>query len=516
MSYLTIPISETTEEKFIASIKKAAEKKPDIIELRTDCLHNLNYDTLETLIKTSKALSVPVIVTCRDPKEGGMHDHSQLVRLEILCEAIRLGADYIDCEYLNYQNMKIQELIGKAMDQNPACRLILSTHNFDEPFYDIEALYQNMHDLNRSAIIKMAYKVNHISDCIAAFNLLRHRKGDLIIACMGNGGEISRILASKTHNFITFAALDKESGSAPGQLTVDQMRDMYRFDAISSNTELYGIIANPVGHSASPAIYNGSFTHADIDALYLPLLVEGDKEGFDKFLNAVGANPWLKFRGFSVTIPHKNSAFDYVKKYGTIDEKALPIGAINTISISETGQVTGYNTDYAGAMNPLKRSVGNISGKKAAVIGAGGVSKAIVAGLVDNQADVTIFNRTVEKAKVLADIFDCSYDSIDNINRLSEESFEIVINCTSIGMSPNIDSSPVEEEHLNENMTVFDTVYNPLETKLLKYAKSAGANTINGLEMFIEQAIEQYKLLTGEDAQKQVIEQVLREKLQAK
>lgn len=513
MAYLTIPISESTEEKFIEAIKAAAAKKPDILELRTDCIHNLNYSTLENLISTTKKLSLPVIVTCRDPKEGGMHEHSQLVRLEILCEAIRLGAQYIDCEYVNYQNTKVQELIGKAMQSVSGCRIILSTHNFKEPFYDIAALYENMHQTNRGAIIKLAYKVNDINDCFAAFDLLNNRKSDVIIACMGGGGEISRTIASKTGNFLTFASTDQDTCSAPGQLTVDQMKGLYRFNSVNSETNLYGIIADPVGHSASPAVYNASFDSSGHNGLYLPLLVGGDKATFDTFMDNIRSRQWLGFRGFSVTIPHKNNAFEYVNEHGTIDKKAQAIGAINTISISKDGQLSGYNTDYAGAMNPLKASIGSLSGKKAAVIGAGGVSKAVVAGLIDEGANVTIFNRTIEKAKALAEIFNCNYDSIENTQRLRSESFTIVVNCTSIGMRPKSDYSPVDADCLTPEMTVFDTVYNPLKTKLLGSAMSIDAKTVNGFKMFVEQAIEQYQILTDEKALKEVIEKVLRYKL---
>jgi 3-dehydroquinate dehydratase/shikimate dehydrogenase len=374
-------------------------------------------------------------------------------------------------------------------------------------------MYDNMHHANRTAVIKMAYKANNINDCFAAFDLLKARKSDLVMACMGSGGEITRILAPKFGNFITFASLDELSCSAPGQLTLAQMRKLYRFDEINADTELYGIIADPVGHSASPAVYNASFDKGGGNAVYLPLLTEGGKEGFDMFMENVLKRPWMDFRGFSVTIPHKNNAFEYVRKRGTVDAKALPIGAINTVAIDRNGEISGYNTDYAGALNPLKKALGSLRGRKVAIIGAGGVSKAVAAGLTAENADVTIFNRTVEKAKHLAETFGCKHDSIMNITRLGRENFEVVVNCTSIGMSPHVDASPVEIEQLDNRMTVFDTVYNPLETTLLKFARKAGAATITGFEMFVEQALEQYRLLTGKDADQKLIRTVLEEKL---
>ncbi len=513
MSHLVIPVSEKKEDKFIESIKAAALKKPDMVELRTDCLHNLNYDSLEKLINCVKSLSIPMIVTCRDPKEGGMHDHSQLVRLEILCEAIRLGADYIDCEFLNYQNAGVREAIDKALEGNPFCRLILSVHNFEEPFCEPASLYENMRHCNKYAIIKMAYMARDINDCFSAFDLLREKKGDLAVICMGAAGEISRIAASKFGSFFTFAACDGDKVSAPGQLTADCMREVYRFDKISLDTPLYGIIAEPVGHSASPAVYNASFEKTGYDGLYLPLLVEGGKEGFDEFMDNVMERPGLGFRGFSVTIPHKNNAFEYVRKNGRLDEKAEPIGAINTISIADNSMISGFNTDYNGALKPLLRAAGSVDGKKAAVIGAGGVSKAVVAGLCDQGAVVTIFNRTLSKAEELARIFGCGFDDLKNLSRLPDENYSIVVNCTSVGMSPNVGESPLREEWISEDMTVFDTVYNPLETKLLTDAKRAAAKTVSGFEMFVEQALEQYQKITSLEPDRVLIEKVLREKL---
>ena len=517
MAYLTIPIAEKTETKFVNSIKLAAAMKPDIIELRTDCLHCLTYDTLEKLIKTAHSFSIPVIVTCRDEKEGGMHSHSQLVRLEVLCEAVRLAAEYIDCEYANYANSRISEQIDKAIyASHSPCRLILSAHNFTEPFYDINSLYENIIEANHQAIPKLAYAAKHINDCFQGFDLLENRQGDLIIACMGEAGQIMRLTAGKTGNYLAFAAADDESCTAPGQPTVECLRMIYRFDKINAETNLYGIIANPVSHSASPAVYNASFDTSGHNGLYLPLLVEGGQKDFDKFMDNILKRPNLGFRGFSITIPHKTCAFDYVGKNGTLEPNCHPIGAINTIKISCDKKIKGYNTDFYGILNPLNKTIGSLEGKKVAILGAGGVSKAAAAALSQAKADITIFNRTVEKAQQLAEKFACCYDSNENLQRIAAEDFDIVINCTSIGMSPDINASPLNADYINASMTVFDTVYNPMQTILLKSATEKGAKVINGLEMFIAQAIGQYEILTGEKPAQEIIEQTLINKLQLK
>lgn len=512
MAYLTVPVCQTTEDKFIDEIKSVAVFGPNLLELRTDCIHNLTYDTLENLIKTAKSFSIPIIVTCRDSKEGGMHNHTALVRQEILCEAVRLGADYIDCEFINYQDPKFSQPLLNAMSLKPNCRLIISAHNFDAPFYQLKELYDNIHSANKTAIVKLAYKAITINDCFAAFDLLKERKSDVIIACMGQHGVLSRIIAPKVGNFITFASSASGMESAPGQVSIENMRSLYRWNSISEKTNLYGVIADPVGHSASPAVYNACFDASNFDGVYVPLLVNGDKQTFDAFMDNILSRPWLGFRGFSVTIPHKTNAFEYVCRNGKIDQKAKPIGAINTIAISQNGELSGSNTDYAGAITPLQ-AICNITGAKTAILGAGGVSRAVAAALTDNGAKVTIFNRTIEKAKELAGIFNCQFDSIANISRLKNDCFDIVINCTSLGMSPNIDKSPLPESCILPNMTVFDTVYNPIETKLLKDAAKEGAKTINGIEMFLEQAIEQYRILTESDADRKIIKEILTKRL---
>ncbi len=512
MSYITIPICEPTIEKFIESIRLAAEQKPDIIELRLDSLNEIRSGDMTAEIVKEAKKHARIIVTCRDGAEGGENNHPWEKRFTVLMQAFVLGADFIDVELANYETPFFKEHIDDHLSRYPDTKLILSAHNFKEPFASLENIYTRMQAAKPNAIAKIAYRANHINDCFAGFDLLHNRKSDMIVLCMGPAGVISRIIAPKTGNFLTFASMGESKESAPGQLTIKQMRSLFRFDSINQDTKLYGILANPVGHSASPAIYNGSFNASGHNGVYLPLLLEGGKPEFDLFLNNVTSRPWLGFKGFSVTIPHKTNAFEYVRDFGTLDAKAMPLGAINTIAIDADGNTSGYNTDYAGALNPLKKAMGTLAGKKAAVIGAGGVSKAVIAALVNNGARTTIFNRTIEKAAVLGRLFNCDFASIDSSERIKTEAFDIIINCTSVGMTPNTDQSPVPAQTLTSAMTVFDTVYNPVETKLLKAAAAAAAATINGLEMFVEQAVEQYKLLTGENANRGIIEKVLREK----
>jgi 3-dehydroquinate dehydratase/shikimate dehydrogenase len=238
-----------------------------------------------------------------------------------------------------------------------------------------------------------------------------------------------------------------------------------------------------------------------MNKVYIPLLVAGRRTEFNAFMDNILSRSWLDFRGFSVTIPHKENAIEYVKsKQGAVEPLAEKIGAANTIVI-KGGKLSAYNTDCSAALDTITSALGidgaGLRKMPVAIIGAGGVARAIVAGLVETKARVKIYNRTVERAKGLAHEFKCDYGGLDELRKLKAN---IIINCTSIGMSPEINATPVDAKYLKKDMAVFDTVYNPAETLFLKEAKALGCKTISGVEMFIKQAALQFKLFTGSDA----------------
>ncbi|NIA16887.1 MAG: shikimate dehydrogenase, partial [Planctomycetes bacterium] len=417
--------------------------------------------------------------------------------------------DFIDCEYVNFRQDNAE--LKQSLSQNSKTRLILSAHDFQKKFANIKQIYQDIFQYCPPAIPKIVYQANHINDCFEAFDLLNSQKNDMIVLCMGSAGIISRIIAKKLGSFVTFASLDNDTATAPGQLTISRLKQMYRYDAISADTELLGIIADPVGHSISPPVHNRCLARAGINKIYLPLLVEAGAKGFNKFLDNIRDRHWLGFSGFSVTIPHKRNALEYLHKHGEyIESLAAKIGAINTIIIGDSRKMSGCNTDYAGAMSALTSAMGiekrQLHGVTVAVVGAGGAARAIVAGLTATGAKVTIYNRTAAKAEKLADEFNCKSAPLDapDICRA-----EVIINCTSLGMYPDVDFTPVPRKMLRPSMVVFDTVYNPIETLLLRQAKEAGARVINGAEMFLAQAAAQFKLFTGTEADEEYMRRTI-------
>jgi len=522
MTYLTVPIATKSLSRAVEQIEVAVASGAEMLELRTDYLENLSVDLVENLIAEAKSAGqppLPVIVTCRDSKQGGANPYPERLRVDVLVGALKAGAEFIDFEYENFLSAGNQERIIPALSQNPKSRLILSAHNFETKFDNISELHRRIITVYPAAIPKLVYTAEHINDCFEAFDLLHNASGDSIVFCMGTAGLISRIVAMKLNSFITFAKLDDGSATAPGQLAIEQLKKLYRYDCINSDTELFGVIGSPIAHSFSPAIHNGCFAEIKANKLYLPLLIEGVKGEFEQFMHNIIARDWLGFRGFSVTIPHKQNALNFAKQYqGYIEPLAQKIGAANTLVIDEQRaagderRINAYNTDYAGALDAITSTLGitrvDLNGLAVAVIGAGGVARALVAGLSDAGAKIKIYNRTIEKAEKLAADFGCDFAPLSELSNIEAN---LLINCTSIGMHPNIDATPFPQECLKKDMAVFDTVYNPAETLLLKQAKEVGAKTIDGLSMFINQACAQFKLFTGQDANAELMRKIIRE-----
>jgi 3-dehydroquinate dehydratase/shikimate dehydrogenase len=504
MTYLAVPIAAKNLDQAKQQIKTAKAAGAEMLELRTDYLENLGADLVKNLIAEAKAADprpLPIIVTCRDKRQGGAIGYPDQLRIDMLTEALKAGAEFIDFEYENFLSAENQERIRRSLSQVSKGRLILSTHNFETKFPNIIKLHRHIQTLYPAVIPKLVYTANHINDCFEAFDLLRRTSGERIVFCMGAAGLITRIIAKKLNSFLTFASIDDESATAPSQMNIEQFKTIYRWDSINADTKLYGVIGSPVAHSVGPAAHNTCFADIGENKLYLPLLVEGGKEEFDYFLRHIFTRSWLGFRGFSITIPHKENALDFVKEnQGFVEPLAEKIGAVNTIIVGPDGKLLACNTDYTAALDAIASTLGSKAKLKnlpVAVIGAGGVAKAIVAGLSDANAKITIYNRTVERGEKLAAEFNCDFASLDDLPKIKAK---LLINCTSVGMYPDTDATPVPQECLKKNMAVFDTVYNPTETLLLKQAKEAGCKTISGMDMFINQAAAQFKLFTGKDA----------------
>jgi 3-dehydroquinate dehydratase/shikimate dehydrogenase len=298
---------------------------------------------------------------------------------------------------------------------------------------------------------------------------------------------------------------------APGQLSFEEMRDVFHYDRINARTEVYGVVADPVSHSLSPLVHNAAFTHEKLNKVYLPLRVPKDQ-----LAEALAAFEWLGIKGYSVTLPHKEAALAFTERY---DGPVREIGAANTLYRDGQGQWRAANTDYEAALNTLAESLPErttepgydaahpLAGRKVLMLGAGGVARAIGMGVVKHGGALMISNRTKARAEELARSLKCILVQWENRGAVFAD---VLVNCTSVGMHPGVDDTPFAENWLRDGMVVFDTIYHPERTLLIKQARERGCATVTGVEMFVRQAARQFELFTGRPAPLDVMRKTLR------
>jgi 3-dehydroquinate dehydratase/shikimate dehydrogenase len=519
MTYLCVPIFVTDVAQAKRDMALAGEAGADMVELRID--QGGDVVDIQDLIK---AAPVPSILTCRPEWEGGHSDLSDEDRLRLLTEASQLNDLLVDVELETYRRLphRVEDIRG---------RLIFSAHDFTgRP----PRLYNLVIEMNQSPceINKLAWAAKSIRDNLEAFEVVKARQKPTIALCMGEAGLISRVLAKKFGSFLTFTSLRDERATAPGQVKISDMKNLYRWDAIGPKTKVYGVVASPVMHSMSPAIHNAAFDRTGHDGVYLPLLVEPGYESFKAFMETFLNFDGLDLTGLSVTLPHKENALRYLKEKGaTVEELAERIGAVNTITIApfspssgipvdgrgEGPRLRGLNTDYAAILDSITATMNiqrdDLANYRVAVIGAGGTGRTAVAALAYYRATVIVYNRTKARADELAREFDGHKGKVVSarIEKLCDSCCQIYINTTSVGMHPKVDESPLGEQSpkFSSDTLVFDTIYNPIETKLLKQARQAGAKTISGVEMFVRQAAAQFQTWTGIPAPTDIMRDVL-------
>ncbi len=491
---ICIPITATTQGAILADMTAAA-KVADLVELRLDFARG--YD-LKALIESRPC---PVIVTNRPVREGGKFEGPEAERLAVLQQAIALGAEYVDVELDSVETIR----------RGGRTQLIVSHHDFEKTPADLAEIHG--HIVRSGAdIAKVACMASDIRDTLRLFDLLRNTRHETIALCMGEAGAISRILGRKFRNFLTFASLRQGAESAPGQITADDLTSLYHYKQIGPDTAIYGVIANPVAHSMSPAILNAAFEAAGLDAVYLPMKVTGDVVAFVEAFKAIDV------QGYSVTLPHKEAI---IAAMDEVDGIVKATGALNTV-VNRDGKLFGANTDVPGVMRALEEAIefaepqraqrnGSVlAEKRVLLLGAGGAARALVYGLKERGAEVTIANRTHARAVKLADALGCAVIPLD---RIAEVEADILINTTSVGMHQKIDATPAPRAALRPGMIVFDAVYNPPETRLLRDAQEVGCIPVSGIAWFVNQAALQFETWTHLPAPREVMDGALRKRL---
>jgi 3-dehydroquinate dehydratase/shikimate dehydrogenase len=352
---------------------------------------------------------------------------------------------------------------------------------------------------------------------------------------MGEPGLMSRILAPKFGAFLTFAALRDASATAPGQPTIRELLDLYRFRSINPATRVYGVIGWPVAHSRSPHVHNAGFEAVGHDAVYLPLPVPPEWEHFKATLAALLDHKPVDFRGASITLPHKEHLVRFAREDTTrswsIDPLVERCGAANTLTVNDDGSCRIANTDAQAAVAVVRAALpqrADLHGLRVAIIGAGGVARAVAAGLMDVGATVIIYNRTSDRAQRLIDDLTASDSTHPSPirgkvvagpwDKLCSACCEVFVNCTSLGMAggPDPAASPLDPaalDHASSGTLIFDTVYNPPETPLILGARAAGLRTATGVSMFVEQAALQFERWTAAPAPRALFHKIVLESL---
>jgi len=487
---ICVSLGRARHQKMIAEHRYLVEQGAQLVELRLDYI--TRAVNLKRLVNDRPG---PVVLTVRRKEDGGRWEKSEQERLMLLRSAIAIGVEYID----------IEADVAAQIPRYGSTKRIISYHDFSGTPDDLEELHAAMAGEDAD-IVKIATMANTFADNVRMIQLVEKSKIPTIGICMGELGMMTRILSNRVGSPFTYATFSTDKKLAPGQLNWKEMNSVYHYESIDKDTALFGVIADPVAHSHSPLIHNAAFIDAGLNARYLPFRVP--KDDLQTFMNTCHS---VGIEGISITIPHKEAALDYCTQ---AEASATGIGAINTM-VFQGEERLGYNTDYRAAMDCIEETFGiqrgvenSMQGKVALILGAGGVSRAVAWGLRQRKCEVYISSRTQERSQILAAEIGCHTVEWDQRHTVKAH---LLVNGTPLGMHPNVDTSPYNMTAMNQYMIVFDTVYNPENTLLIKNAKRKGARIITGVDMFVRQAAYQYRLFTGKDAPTDLMRQKIKQ-----
>ena len=479
-------IRECAEGDFERAVLRSRQDS-DLLEFRLDFLDPSQL-TLERMQRWVALAGVPVIATLRRKPFGGRFEGGAAEQLEMLGRIGGAGFSFLDIEVETLEALRPPQL--KKIREGSG-RLIGSYHDFKETPADLQSIFQRILAV-KADVVKIATLAGGFADNLRLLELVSRarRQGLPIIAvAMGELGAYSRLVAPSRGAMLTYASTRAGQETAPGQLTSQDLKCVYGLNTIDPDTLFFGVIGHPIGHSLSPQVHNYAFRQLGLNCRYLPLPTPR-LEPFAPYLQCFG--------GLSVTIPHKLAVLKYVDaRHRSVEES----GAANTLVRREAG-LWAYNTDLDGVRHALGGCLDGSPGR-AVLLGAGGAARSAAAVLKEARWRVTVLARNRSRAEKLAGDFGFEADSLERSSRYGGD---LLINATPVGMSPASRESPVAGEGLRYG-TVFDMVYNPLETRLLREARKR-ARVVSGLEMFVGQAARQCFLWTGREAPLQGMREV--------
>lgn len=516
---ICISICAKTADELFTQVARA-EALADVIEVRFDYLERAEIEKALGGLKGAK----PFLFTYRPESQGG-HISDDLTQRILFWMTV-----FSKCELENDQVWLDNEIdIVDSLQWPESHRVIASFHDFTGTPADIGATYENLASAGR--IVKLAAAAEEITDAIPLWSLL-DKGGPVVPIAIGEAGKWTRILALAHGSFMTYTSLDAGSETAPGQISAVDMADVFRAKELDRETQIYGVVAGDTSYSVSPWMHNAGFRSAGMNRVFVPLQVADLDEFIHRMVRAETREVQLNFAGFSVTNPHKQAI---VRHLDEVDETAAKIGAVNTVRI-ENNKFYGYNTDAPGFIAPLRKSFGDLNDTRIAVVGAGGAARACIYALQKEGAEVTLFARDERKAKPLVDEFGAGVKKFEisnlksDISKLDSEisnlksqisdsrsgfsGFDILVNATPLGTKGEKQNETVATaDQLRGVKLVYDLIYNPLETRLIREAKAAGVAAIGGLEMLIAQGAKQFEIWTGEAAPVEAMAAAVKKKL---
>ncbi len=449
-----------------------AQGKPHIdgIELRLDHFEKIDFEALKIFLKTCE---VPVMFTVRRNDQGGTFRGTEDERLALIESLCALQPAYLDLEFDVPQDFR-----KKLFETHPNISLLSSYHDFSQTPQDIESIFNKI-KTPYAHVYKMAFAAKSSIDSLRFLEFMQSRKENekIIGICMEEDGKMTRILAPIFGSFLIYATIIEGLATAPGQMTVKELQEIYRFRRLNRQTQIYGVIGDPIDKSLGHLIHNAVFDDAKINAVYLRMRVKPQELAvfFALILR-------LPFKGLSVTMPHKETIMPSLAQ---ISIETRVIGACNTIQI-KNGAMIGYNTDGIGALNAIERH-GLVFGRHVVFIGAGGAAKALIFEAAQRGAFVSIANRTPEKAIEIAKMVKGRGGGFDLLPEICRQGYDVIINCTP-------ESDLVDEKWILPEKIAMDIVYVPKNTPFLVKASQKKCKIVYGYEMFVGQAVEQERI----------------------
>ncbi len=468
---ICLVLSGSTIEENISQFKRNREYV-DLVEFRID---HLDESSRSLASKFPDMVDLPVILTCRRQSDGGKYVGSEKSRGALLESCLDGNFAYVDIE----DDVKRSPAEQKARARK--IRIIRSRHDFNGMPSDI------FHRISKIAakgdIPKMAVTPQSVLDLITLFRVKSELAtvGEKIVLGMGDFGFPSRILYKRVGSMLTYCA---DTPVAPGQISAQKMKELYRADTVDDRTHIFGVIGNPVLHSFSPEIQNPGFKGINFNAIYVPFHVDSVRSFFI-------LAEMIKISGVSVTVPHKQNVLPYL---GKITREVKQIGSCNTV-VRAKNLWMGTNTDYYGFVDPLLVDIDNKVIQSALVVGAGGAARSVVWALRNHGCKVIIVNRNVDRARNLALETMAAFDSLDNAKNYGY--VDLIVQTTSVGMIPDSDSDPIPDFNFNGKQTVYELVYRPKYTKMLDRARKSGCKLLFGIDMLIRQGKLQFESFTG-------------------